>query len=73
MDHYDFIIGSGAGDDMLVLKIPPCGKRILLLERGEYLLCKNGKRRLADIFVDNQSTTIFIFADAGIMHSSRGM
>ena len=36
-DHYDFIIiGSGAGGGTLAL-LAPSGKRILILERGDYL------------------------------------
>jgi choline dehydrogenase-like flavoprotein len=37
-DHYDIvIIGSGAGGGTLAWKLAPTGKRILLLERGDYL------------------------------------
>lgn len=36
--HYDvIIIGSGAGGGTLAYKLAPTGKRILLLERGDYL------------------------------------
>ena len=36
--HYDVIvIGSGAGGGTLVHRLAPSGKRVLLLERGEYL------------------------------------
>ena len=36
--HYDVvIIGSGAGGGTLAWKLAPSGKRILLLERGDYL------------------------------------
>jgi len=36
--HYDVIvIGSGAGGGTLVWKLAPSGKRILLLERGEFV------------------------------------
>jgi choline dehydrogenase-like flavoprotein len=36
--HYDFIvIGTGAGGGTLARKLAPSGKRILLLERGEYV------------------------------------
>ncbi|MDX2170132.1 MAG: GMC family oxidoreductase [Deltaproteobacteria bacterium] len=36
--HYDvIIIGSGAGGGTLAWKLAPTGKRILLLERGDYL------------------------------------
>src|SRR5262245_8622640 len=38
MDRYDLIIiGSGAGGGTLAWKLAPSGKRILLLERGEYV------------------------------------
>jgi choline dehydrogenase-like flavoprotein len=37
-EHYDVvIIGSGAGGGTLAWKLAPTGKRILLLERGDYL------------------------------------
>lgn len=37
-NHYDvIIIGSGAGGSTLTYKLAPSGKRILLLERGEYV------------------------------------
>ena len=37
-NHYDVvIIGSGAGGGTLAWKLAPSGKRILLLERGDYL------------------------------------
>jgi len=36
--HYDVIItGSGAGGGTLAYKLAPSGKRILLLERGDYV------------------------------------
>jgi choline dehydrogenase-like flavoprotein len=38
MDHYDLIvIGSGAGGGTLAHALAPTGKRILILERGNYL------------------------------------
>ncbi len=38
MTHYDvIIIGTGAGGGTLVHKIAPSGKKILLLERGDFL------------------------------------
>src|ERR1041385_487534 len=37
-DHYDvIIIGSGAGGGTLAYKLAPSGKKILLLERGDYV------------------------------------
>jgi len=38
MDHYDvIIIGTGAGGGTLAYHLAPSGKRILLLERGDYV------------------------------------
>lgn len=38
MNHYDIIIiGSGAGGGTLAYKLAPSGKRILILERGDFL------------------------------------
>ncbi len=38
MDHYDvIIIGTGAGGGTLAYKLAPTGKRILLLERGDFV------------------------------------
>jgi choline dehydrogenase-like flavoprotein len=38
MSHYDvIIIGSGAGGGTLAYQLAPSGKRILLLERGDYV------------------------------------
>ncbi len=38
VDHYDVIIvGSGAGGGTFAHRIAPTGKRVLLLERGDYL------------------------------------
>jgi choline dehydrogenase-like flavoprotein len=37
-NHYDIIIiGSGAGGGTLAWKLAPSGKRVLLLERGDYV------------------------------------
>jgi choline dehydrogenase-like flavoprotein len=38
MNHYDvIIIGTGAGGGTLAYKLAPTGKRILLIERGDYV------------------------------------
>jgi choline dehydrogenase-like flavoprotein len=38
IDHYDLIIiGTGAGGGTLAYALAPTGKRILILERGDYL------------------------------------
>src|SRR3954462_14207287 len=37
-NHYDvIIIGSGAGGGTLAWKLAPTGKKILLIERGDYV------------------------------------
>jgi choline dehydrogenase-like flavoprotein len=37
-DHYDVIVvGSGPGGASLAHRLAPTGKKILLLERGDYL------------------------------------
>ncbi len=41
VDRYDFIIGCEAGGDTPALKIAPRGKRIRILECGEYLPREN--------------------------------
>ena len=38
MTHYDvIIIGTGAGGGTLAYHLAPSGKRVLLLERGDYV------------------------------------
>ncbi len=45
MSHYDIIIiGSGAGGGTLAHKLAPSGKRILIIERGDYLRHHGGGR-----------------------------
>jgi choline dehydrogenase-like flavoprotein len=55
MSDYDVIvIGSGAGGGTLVHRLAPSGKRILLLERGDWLP-RGPKNWSADaVFVDNE-------------------
>ena len=37
-EHYDvIIIGSGAGGGTLAYRLAPSGKRILIIERGDYV------------------------------------
>ena len=53
--HYDvIIIGSGAGGGTLALKLAPSGKRILILERGDYLPREKENWSAADVFVGNR-------------------
>jgi choline dehydrogenase-like flavoprotein len=51
-DHYDVvIIGSGAGGGTLAWKLAPTGKRILLLERGNYLPRERDNWETTAVFV----------------------
>ena len=53
--HYDIIIiGSGAGGGTLALKLAPSGKRILILERGNYLPREKQNWDAAEVFVNNR-------------------
>ena len=54
-NHYDIIIiGSGAGGGTLALKLAPCGKRILILERGDYLPREKQNWDATEVFVKNR-------------------
>ncbi|UGS37794.1 GMC family oxidoreductase [Capillimicrobium parvum] len=53
--HYDVIVvGSGAGGGTLVRRLAPSGKRILLLERGDWLPREPQNWLAQDVFVDNR-------------------
>ena len=55
MSSYDVIvIGSGAGGGTLVHRLAPSGKRILLLERGDWLPREPQNWSAGDVFVDNR-------------------
>jgi choline dehydrogenase-like flavoprotein len=55
MDRYDVvIIGTGAGGGTLARHLAPSGKRILLLERGEWLPREPENWLAQDVFVDNR-------------------
>ena len=55
MSRYDVIvIGSGAGGGTLVRHLAPSGKRILLLERGDWLPREPQNWSTGDVFVDNR-------------------
>jgi choline dehydrogenase-like flavoprotein len=55
MSSYDVIvIGSGAGGGTLVHRLAPSGKRILLLERGDWLAREPHNWSAHDVFVDNR-------------------
>ena len=54
-ESYDVIvIGSGAGGGTLVRHLAPSGKRILLLERGDWLPREPQNWLVHDVFVDNR-------------------
>jgi len=55
MESYDvIIIGSGAGGGTLARQLAPSGKRILLLERGDWLPREPQNWSAGDVFVDNR-------------------
>ncbi len=55
MSDYDVIvIGSGAGGGTLVHRLAPSGKRILLLERGDWLPREPQNWQVRDVFIDNR-------------------
>ncbi|NPD69489.1 GMC family oxidoreductase [Lichenicola cladoniae] len=52
-DHYDIIvIGSGPGGGALAQRLAPTGKRILMLERGDYLPRSRSNWDSKTVFVD---------------------
>ena len=55
MDRYDvIIIGTGAGGGTLARHLAPSGKRILLLERGDWLPREPQNWLAQDVFVENR-------------------
>src|SRR5947209_2065431 len=57
-DHYDVvIIGSGAGGGTLAWKLAPTGKRVLLLERGDYLPRERDNWDSEAVFLRGKYTT----------------
>ncbi|MEL6223304.1 MAG: GMC family oxidoreductase [Cyanobacteria bacterium J06627_8] len=49
--HYDvIIIGTGAGGGTLAYKLAPTGKKILILERGDFMPLEEQNRSNVDIF-----------------------
>ena len=52
---YDvIIIGSGAGGGTLAYRLAPSGKRILILERGEYLPREHENWSSQAVFAENR-------------------
>ena len=55
MESYDvIIIGTGAGGGTLARHLAPSGKRILLLERGDWLPREPHNWSSQDVFADNR-------------------
>ena len=55
MSSYDVIvIGSGAGGGTLVHRLAPSGKRVLLLERGDWMPREPQNWLAQDVFVDGR-------------------
>jgi choline dehydrogenase-like flavoprotein len=66
MDSYDVIIvGTGAGGGTLARHLAPSGKRILLLERGDWLPREPANWMAHDVFVDNRYVSTDTWYDAG--------
>ncbi len=56
-EQYDIIIiGSGPGGGTLALKLAPTGKKILILERGEYLVREKQNWNTKSVFIDERYT-----------------
>ena len=65
MDAYDvIIIGTGAGGGTLARHLAPSGKRILLLERGDWLPREPENWSTQDVFVDNRYVSPDTWYDA---------
>jgi choline dehydrogenase-like flavoprotein len=65
VDSYDVIvIGSGAGGGTLVHHHTSSGKRILLLERGDWLPREPQNWLAEDVFIDNRYVSEDIWYDA---------
>jgi len=66
MDSYDVIIvGTGAGGGTLARHLAPSGKRILLLERGDWLPREPQNWLAQDVFVENRYVSEDTWYDGG--------
>ncbi len=66
MESYDvIIIGTGAGGGTLARHLAPSGKRILLLERGDWLPREPQNWLAQDVFVENRYVSPDTWYDAG--------
>jgi len=64
-DHYDVIvIGTGAGGGTLANVLAPSGKRILLLERGDFLPREKENWDPAPVFIDGRYISADTWYDA---------
>ena len=71
-DTYDvIIIGTGAGGGTLDRRLAPSGKRILLLERGDWLPREPQNWSTSDVFIDNRYISEDTWYDADAKESSR--
>src|ERR1041385_3572332 len=63
-DHYDvIIIGSGAGGGTLAYRLAPSGKRILIIERGDYVPREKDNWNPQAVNVDGKYNTKEIWRD----------
>ena len=54
-DYYDvIIIGTGAGGGTLAYRLAPSGKRILLLERGDWLPREKDNWNSTAVFIESK-------------------
>ena len=70
-NHYDvIIIGSGPGGGTLATELAPTGKRILILERGDYLKREPANWDSKTVFVDGkyQCDDVWHDAEGGKFH-----